>query len=208
VSMKVVVLLSGGIDSPVAAHKMAEAGAEIILLHMDNSPFGGDVAKVEKIAGQLRKSTGQEAPLFIAPHGEINLGQIGGTENTHIRCVLCKRFMMRVAEALANKENCSAIVMGDSLGQVASQTLRNIRVEEEAVDIPVIRPLIGFDKQEIIEIAKRIGTYDLSIENASECGIVPSKPSTHANLDKIMEAEAGMNVEAMVKYCLDGIERR
>lgn len=206
-SMRVVVLLSDGIDSPVAAHMMAEAGAEIIALHMDNAPYSQGGSPIEKIVSQLRKSTRQEIPLYIAPHGEVNLSQIGETENPHVRCVLCKRFMMRVAEALARRENCAALVMGDSMGQVASQTLRNIKIEEEAVAIPILRPLIGLDKQEIIKIAKLIGTYDLSIENAGECGIVPEKPSTRASLEKIIDAEAGMDVEAMIRKCMDGVRK-
>jgi thiamine biosynthesis protein ThiI len=205
--MKALVLLSGGIDSPVAAYSMAEAGAEVHAVHMDNVPFCDASKPVEKIVAQLREITGQEIPLWVAPHGEINLSQIAQTKNPHIRCILCKRFMQRVGEALAKQENYHVLVMGDSLGQVASQTLRNIMVEEEAVQIPILRPLIGLDKQEIIKIAKFIGTYELSIENAGECGIVPEKPSTRASLEKIKEAEAEMDVEAMVTKCLDSIER-
>jgi thiamine biosynthesis protein ThiI len=97
--------------------------------------------------------------------------------------------------------------MGDSLGQVASQTLRNIMVEQESVGIPIIRPLIGLDKEEIIRIAKDIGTFELSIENIGECGILPKKPSTHANIEKIREAEAEMDVNAMVSECLESVKR-
>jgi thiamine biosynthesis protein ThiI len=204
--MKVLVLLSGGIDSPVAAHMMAEAGAEVTALHMDINPYGGVITRIEKLINQLRKGTGQPIPLYVAPHGEVNLSKIGETSNPHIRCVLCKRFMMRVGEALAMKEKIDALAMGDSLGQVASQTLQNIRVEQEVVRIPVIRPLIGLDKQEIIEMAKLIKTYDLSIENAGECAMAPRKPSTRASIGKIKEAEAGMNVEGMIKDCLDKIK--
>jgi thiamine biosynthesis protein ThiI len=94
--------------------------------------------------------------------------------------------------------------MGDSLGQVASQTLQNIRAEQAAINIPIIRPLIGLDKQEIIDIARTIGTYDLSIEAPAECQIVPKKPSTRANLKKIYEAEEAMDVEGMVKASVEG----
>jgi thiamine biosynthesis protein ThiI len=202
--MKVLVMLSGGIDSPVAAHMMAEAGAEVIALHMDNTPYGGSVEQVGKIVKRLRTTTGQEIPMYVAPHGEVNLSKIGETRNPHIRCVLCKRFMMRVGEAFAKQNDIAALVMGDSLGQVASQTLQNIKAEQESVNIPIIRPLIGLDKQEIIEIAKLISTYDLSIEAPGECQIVPKKPSTRANLKKIYEAEAEMDVEGMVKASVEG----
>jgi len=207
VSMKVLVLLSGGIDSPVAAHVMAEAGAEVAVLHMDNTPYGGSLDQVKKIVDRLRATTGQAIPFYVAPHGESNLSRIAETRNPHIRCVLCKRFMMRVAETFAIQNDMTALVMGDSLGQVASQTLQNIRAEQEAVNIPIMRPLIGLDKQEIIEIARTIGTYDLSIEAPGECQIVPKKPSTRANMKKIYEAEAEMDVDGMVEASVEGIVR-
>ena len=205
--MKAVVLLSGGIDSPVAAYVMAKQGAEIIALHMDNTPYTKPSEKAKGIIQQLRKVTGQDIPLIIAPHGKFNLSVIETTKSSHIRCVLCKRFMMRAAEALAKQENCNAIVMGDSLGQVASQTLRNMKVEQQAIEMQVVRPLIGLDKEEIIIIAKEIGTYELSIDEAYECGIVPEKPSTSASIEKILEAEEPMDVPEMIKNTLDGINR-
>ena len=205
--MKAIVLMSGGIDSPVAAYVMAKQGAEIIALHMDNTPYTKPSEKAKGIIQQLRKITGQEIPLIIAPHGKFNLSVIETTQSSHIRCVLCKRFMMRAAEALAKQENCNAIVMGDSLGQVASQTLRNMKVEQQAIDMQVVRPLIGMDKEEIIIIAKEIGTYELSIDEAYECGIVPEKPSTNASLEKILEAEEPMDVPEMIKNTIQGINR-
>ncbi len=205
--MKAIVLLSGGIDSPVAAYVMAKQGAEIVTLHMDNTPYTKPSEKAKVIIQQLRKVTGQAIPLIIAPHGKFNLSVIETTQSSHIRCVLCKRFMMRVAQQLAKQENCNAIVMGDSLGQVASQTLRNMKVEQQAIDMQVVRPLIGMDKEEIIKIAKRIGTYELSINEAYECGIVPDKPSTNANIEKILEAEEPMDVPEMIKNTIAGIKK-
>ncbi len=204
--MKAIVLLSGGIDSPVAAYVMAKQGAEIVALHMDNTPYTKPSEKAKGIIEQLRKVTGQEIPLIIAPHGKFNLSVIETTKSSHIRCVLCKRFMMRVAEQLAQQENCNAIVMGDSLGQVASQTLRNMKVEQQAIHMQVVRPLIGLDKEEIIKIAKEIGTYELSIDEAYECGIVPDKPSTNASLEKILESEEPMDVPEMIKNTITGIK--
>jgi thiamine biosynthesis protein ThiI len=205
--MRVLVLLSGGIDSPVATYMMAKTGAEIHILHMDNVPICDANKPVEKIVERLRKLTAQEMPLWIAPHGKVNLSQIGQTKNPHIRCVLCKRFMHRVGEALAGREDCEALVMGDSLGQVASQTLRNIMVEQESVTIPILRPLIGLDKEEIIKIAKYIETFDLSIENIGECGILHKKPSTNARIEIIKEAEGEMDVNGMVSECLEAVKR-
>ncbi len=205
--MRAVVLLSGGIDSPVAAYVMAKAGAEIIGLHMDGSPYFESNVRVGKLAARLRELTGQDFPVFTAPHGSANLSSIANTRISNIRCVLCKRFMMRTAEALAEREGCNAIVMGDSMGQVASQTLRNMRVEQQAISIPIIRPLIGMDKDEIVKIAREIGTFELSIENAGPCGIVPAKPSTAAKLEKILEAEAEMNVRDMIENALAGMKK-
>ncbi len=203
--MKAVVLLSGGIDSPVAAYAMAGTGAEIIALHMDGSPYYESNARVEKLISKLRELTGQPIPLFTAPHGAANLSEIEKTRVPNIRCVLCKRFMMRTAQALAQREQADAIVMGDSLGQVASQTLRNMRAEQQAVHIPIIRPLVGKDKQEIVDKAKEIGTYELSVRGAGPCGIVPAKPSVAASLNQILEAEAGMDVQGMVERAVAGM---
>ena len=205
--MKAVVLLSGGIDSPVAAYVMAKAGAEIIALHMDGSPYFKSTARVDRLVKKLREITGQPVPLFTAPHGSANLEEISKTRIPNIRCVLCKRFMMRTAEALARREGCNTIVMGDSMGQVASQTLKNMRVEQEAVKIPILRPLIGMDKEQIVQIAIKIGTYQLSIEGAGPCGIVPVKPSIGANLQKILAAESEMDVPTMIEKAMAGITK-
>ncbi|MFO7619615.1 MAG: 7-cyano-7-deazaguanine synthase [Thermoplasmata archaeon] len=204
--MKAVVLLSGGIDSPVAVYVMAKAGAEIIGLHMDGSPYFESNARVERLVARLRELTGQDFPVFTAPHGTANLSRIVETKDPHIRCVLCKRFMMRTAEALAMQENCNAIIMGDSMGQVASQTLRNMRAEQQAVTMPVIRPLIGMDKDQIVKRARDIGTFELSTANAGPCGIVPSKPSTAASLEKILAAEGEMDVPGMIEKAMAGMK--
>ncbi|MDO9537215.1 MAG: 7-cyano-7-deazaguanine synthase [Thermoplasmata archaeon] len=205
--MKAVVLLSGGIDSPVAVYVMAKAGVELIALHMDGTPYFESTVRVDKLIERLRQVTGQNIPLFTAPHGTANLEEIAKTRIPNIRCVLCKRFMMRVAEQLANREKCNAIIMGDSMGQVASQTLKNMRVEQQAIKMPIIRPLIGLDKDQIVKIAKEIGTYELSIEGAGPCGIVPIKPSTGANIDTILEAEEGMDVPGMIEKAIAGAKK-
>lgn len=205
--MRAVALLSGGIDSPVAAYLMARNGVELVALHMDGAPYFEADARVIKLVARLRELTGQAVPLFVAPHGVANLSEIERTRVPNIRCVLCKRFMMRTAEALAKREGCEAIVMGDSLGQVASQTLKNIRVEQQAVSIPIIRPLIGMDKDQIIRVARDIGTYEISILGAGPCGMVPAKPSTEARLRRILEAEAEMDVGAMVGKALAGMRK-
>lgn len=184
--MRLIALISGGIDSPVAAYTMASAGAEIILLHMDNRPYADDeiIDHVERLAIKLREVTGQEMPLYCAPHF-ISQDIIKYNCDNNYQCVMCKRMMQRTARELAKKLDCKGIVMGDSLGQVASQTLKNIRSENVGLNFPVVRPLIGYDKLEIEAIAKEIGTYNISIEQICGCRLVPLKPITEADPDKI-----------------------
>lgn len=189
--MKLIALISGGIDSPVAAYLMSMRGAEVILLHMDNRPYADDRAfeNVCMIAEQLRKVTGKELPLYSAAHGTSQTAIHDGCDWNY-QCVMCKRAMQRTARELAKKMGCDAIIMGDSMGQVASQTLKNLRSENVGLDFPVLRPLIGLDKEEIIAIAQRIGTFDLSIRQAQSCTLAPSKPVTEANITKILTMES------------------
>jgi thiamine biosynthesis protein ThiI len=166
---------------------MAEAGAEIILLHMDNTPYedGRSLDNVKDLAEQLRTATGQEMPLYSAEHGPSQTA-IGEKCDVRYQCVLCKHLMQHTAKKMCEKFGCSGIVMGDALGQVASQTLRNIRAENTGLGIPVLRPLIGYDKIEIEEIAKEIGTYEISIRPAVSCTAVPKGPVTDANPEKVL----------------------
>ena len=193
-------LISGGIDSPVAAYIMAEAGADVVLLHMDNGEYGDprELQKVKRLAAQLSKVTGKDMPLYIADH-EINQKEIGHSCETGYRCVMCKRMMHRVAKLFSQQHGCDAVVLGDSLGQVASQTLRNIRGEQLGLGFPVLRPLIGMDKNEIIDIAKRIGTFDISIMQSKGCKAVPSKPITEASAEKVLRQQEAMDFDATVE---------
>jgi thiamine biosynthesis protein ThiI len=206
--MKVVCLISGGIDSPVAAYVMSRVGAEVILLHMDNRPFANDriFERVKKLADRLRAVTGQEIPLYSAPHGPSQK-IIHKTCDSHYQCVMCKRTMQRTARELSKQLGCEAIVMGDSLGQVASQTLHNIRFENSGLDFPVLRPLIGYDKLEIEAIAKEIGTYELSIAPALSCSIVPQKPITEAQPEKIAEFDLACGIEVLYAAALSNTVR-
>jgi tRNA uracil 4-sulfurtransferase len=203
--MKLVSLVSGGIDSPVASYIMAKAGAEIILLHMDNRPYDDDrsVEKVKLIAERLREVTGQEIPLYSADHGS-NQSIIKGSCDSNYQCVMCKRVMQRTARELCLNLGAGGIVMGDSLGQVASQTLKNIRAENTGLRFPVVRPLIGWDKLEIEKIAKEIATYDLSIMPAGGCAVVPVKPITEARPDKVSVFDSKIDLDALAKTCADG----
>jgi thiamine biosynthesis protein ThiI len=200
---KVVCLLSGGIDSPVAACLMGRRGADVVLLHMDNSLDEGDVSidKAKNLARAIRSSIGRSVTLYVAPHSR-NQRKISETCDRGFQCVLCKMLMLRVAKGLCEAVNADAIVTGESLGQVASQTLHNIRVEEHWLDFPVLRPLIGIDKLEIEAIAKEIDTYDISIRTTAPCRFVPSKPVTMARVSNVAEECTRIDVEEMISYAV------
>jgi thiamine biosynthesis protein ThiI len=206
--MMVVTLLSGGIDSPVAAHMMLERGAEMVAVHMDNRPYGGlehQLTKVRQLAGTIGRLHGRDLRLFAVPHG-ANHAAIMEKCKTNLHCVLCRRMMLRVAGELGKLEGASAIVTGESLGQVASQTLTNIATEFPAAPLPILRPLIGLDKQEIVEMAKKIGTYELSIQPGGCCTAVPQRPATKASIQLVDEEERRLDIPAMVKASLDGLQ--
>ncbi|RLF44430.1 MAG: hypothetical protein DRN17_04480 [Thermoplasmata archaeon] len=196
--MKAVSLLSGGIDSPVALYIMAKK-ADCMALHMDNSPFGGNGKKVVELVDHISDKIGKKIELYSVPFGEIVQKEIYEQCEERYRCVMCKRMMYRVAEEIGRNEGAEIIVTGENLGQVASQTLQNLMVLEKSVSMPVVRPLIGLDKEEIIDIAKRIGTYELSIKKSKPCTLVPSKPATSATLESIKKEEEKMGAADIIR---------
>ena len=206
--MKLLALISGGIDSPVAAYIMDRAGADVTLLHMDNRPFADDrsIEKVAALAERLRTVTGSPLPLYSSPHG-MSQKKISETCDRNYQCVLCKRTMLRTAQELAGRLGCNGIVMGDSLGQVASQTLKNLRYVNHGLSIPVIRPLIGYDKIEIEGVAKEIGTYDISVIRSEGCSIVPSKPITEADLQRMKRYDESSGLDGLASSAADKTER-
>lgn len=205
--MKVVCLISGGIDSPVAAYVMTMRGTETILLHMDNRPYSDDtgIEKVQELRDRIELVTGRTIRLFVAPHGR-NQEIISASCRKGFQCVLCKRTMLRAASTFARKVGAEAIVTGDSLGQVASQTVQNIRAESLDLDIPVLRPLIGLDKIEIENIAKRIGTFEISTRTPSECTLVPKRPVTMARIDMVFDELKRIDHDEMTLYAVDHAE--
>jgi len=201
--MKCVALISSGIDSPVACFQLSSCVDSFIFVHADNRPFTDDreIKNTLKLVKKLNEIIDASITLYFIPHGEM-LQDIVSNIPKRYTCVLCKRMMLRYADRICKKESADAIIMGDSLGQVASQTLQNIKVIDEAVDVPVLRPLIGFDKEEIIAIAKQIGTFEYSILPSGACSAVPSKPATKAKIDKIKEFEKesalGLKIDELV----------
>ena len=194
----------------MAACLMAQRGAEMVLLHMDNRPFSSDlgVRKAALLAEALHRATGQEMPLYMAPHGENQAVNKERCQSSY-QCVLCKRLMLRTAQAVARNVGASGIVMGDSLGQVASQTLNNIRAEQHGLELPVLRPLIGLDKLEIERLAKEIGTYEISImsDGGKDCTAVPSRVITNASVKDILDEEAKVDLGSMAARSAEKAKR-
>ncbi len=203
--MRGLALVSGGIDSPVAAYLMGRQGLDLVFVHFDNRPFTSD-EEIEKAKDLMRKvddALGRKSTRLLVPHGKSQT-EFARACKRNMECVLCRRMMFRVAEKLAAKVRADCIVTGESLGQVASQTLANMYVEERATKLPILRPLVGFDKVEIERIAKTIGTYEISILPGLCCTIAPKKPSTYSRLETALEEEARVDLERMAQEEADG----
>lgn len=205
---RVVCLISGGIDSPVAAFQMLKRGCSITLLHCDNSPYGeGTVEKVLKNADNLRRySLGEEVRVYSIKYGRY-LEYVQKEAPPRMTCVLCKSGMYQAAEILAIKEKANAIVDGSSIGQVASQTLNNIEASRYHCKMPIFSPLISLDKIEIESIAKEIGTYDISIIPDGGCKAVPKYPITHADLELTRKIIEEINQKAILEEVSNSIQR-
>jgi tRNA uracil 4-sulfurtransferase len=195
-----VVLMSGGLDSPVAAWLMMKRGVMIIPVYCNNSPYAENAARERAFdcIRQLQKwAPGHQFTTYEIPHGP-NLKAFIDICNRKNTCLLCKRMMYREAYEVMKKEGASGIITGSSLGQVASQTAANMYAEIYQLAIPIYHPLIAFDKTEIMDIARKIGTYDISIQPSGSCTAVPERPEIGANYDLIVLEERKMNAETMV----------
>jgi len=206
---RMVTLLSGGIDSPVASYLMAKRGIQLIPVHFYSHPYTSVEAK-EKVLDLAKILTAYcgRFKVELVPFTRIQ-EMIRENCPEGLMTVLMRRFMMRIAQRIAVENGCTAIVTGDNLGQVASQTAQALAVTEECIDLPIFRPLIAFDKREITDIARKIGTYDTSILPYEDCCTVftPDRPRTKPRLDEILEAEEKLDVEALVEEAVKGIER-
>ena len=197
-------LLSGGIDSPVAIYMMAKRGVRIIPVHFFSYPYTSEMAKqkVLTLADILTKYCGRLS-VEVVPFTHIQ-------EEIRKKCpeglltIITRRFMMRIAERIAADNGCTALVTGENLGQVASQTAEALAVTEECVTLPVLRPVIAFDKQEIVERAREIGTFETSILPYEDCCTVftPRRPKTKPRLAEVLAAESALDVDALVNLSL------
>lgn len=209
-SGRMVALLSAGIDSPVASWRMMRRGGLVVGVHFSGRPQTNDASErlVFEI-GERLAATGGLARIHVVPFGDLQR-EISLAAPPDLRVLLYRRLMIRVAEKIAHVERARALVTGESLGQVASQTLDNVAAIDEVATLPVLRPLIGSDKLEIIADAKRIGTYDISITTHADCCtlFMPRTPATHARLSEVLEAEAAIPMQDMAERALEGLTWR
>lgn len=205
VSGSVLSLLSGGIDSPVSSFLMMKRGCRVDFIHFhvfsaNDKVFG---SKMEGLARILDSYQGQSR-LHLVPYYPFEMAMLGAGDVKGHELILFRRFMARVACRVAAAERCQALVTGDSLGQVASQTMENIALFRDAASLPVFQPLIAFDKQEIVDYAKKIGTYKVSITDYKDCcSIVSSGPRTKANRRLVEELEKVMDVESVLNKTME-----
>ena len=210
VSGKVVCLLSGGIDSPVAAYRLMRRGARVVFVHFHAFPvlWGISRDKVQALLEILNRFQ-LRSRLYLVPFAPLQQRLILSVRPRY-RVVVYRRLMFRIAEAIARQERAGALVTGESLGQVSSQTLENLTTIEAATGLPVFRPLIGMDKAEIIQQSQRIGTYDLSIEPDEDCCtlFVPNHPVTRSTTHEMEQLEARLDMEGLVRMGVDTTEVR
>jgi len=206
-SGRAISLISGGFDSPVASYLMAKRGLDIIGLHFLSPPYTSDYAfdKVVKLAGKISEYSGN-VPLIAVPFTEVMV-KIWKNCDESLFTVLMRRSMMRIAEEIAGMEHCKAIITGESLGQVASQTLDAIQCTDAASSLPVLRPLVGMDKVDIIALAREIGTYDISVLPYDDCCsvFVPKKPKTRPRLEEILYQEEKGDYRELEKKAVENI---
>ena len=207
-SGRVAVLLSGGIDSPVAAWRLMKRGCRAILVHFHAFPLQ-DHTTIDKARGLARVLSRYQyrSRLVLVPFGPVQQTIVAACP-APLRVVLYRRFMVRIAEAVAGRHRARALVTGESLAQVASQTLDNMAVIDQAAEGPILRPLVGMDKVEITDQARRIGTFEISTLPDQDCCqlFVPRSPATAARLDEVQAAETALDVPGLVKQALAGIE--
>ena len=206
---KAVSLLSGGIDSPVASWMIAKRGVQLELVHFFSPPYTSQQAKEKVIALALELTPWcGRMTLSIIPFTEIQEEIRRACPEDHFTLIM-RRFMMRLAERVARRTGCKALVTGECLGQVASQTMDALTVSDDACAMPVLRPVIGMDKEEIVRLSRKIGTFDTSILPYEDCCTVftPRHPRTHPVLEEVVQYESALDIEGLIQRAMEGVER-
>jgi thiamine biosynthesis protein ThiI len=198
--MKGLLLLSSGIDSPVAGYLMAEKGVEVVAFHF---VFHNNDIENRKVTDLAKKINVKQ--LFFAELGPAH-NAYREKCNPRFTCIYCKRMMLRIAERFAEKENCDFLITGENMGQVASQTLDNMAVIQGAVKMKVLQPLLGFDKNDTIRIARKIDTFEKSIEKSPGCQYLPPHPATTSRLEKVEHEEGKIDINALVDESLKSVK--
>ncbi len=195
--MKTLSLLSSGIDSPVASY-LIKQHYEVIALHFSHQPYITEKQEetVKKLCKQLNIKK-----LIVIPFGPVQKEIIKNC-NSRYRCIVCRRLMFRISEKISKKENCKYLVSGENLSQVCSQTLTNLANADKITKIQILRPLLCFDKQEIINIAKTIGTYEISIQSKGCCGVVPKFPIIKSKLNIIKKEEKQLKIQNLIQKAI------
>ena len=198
---KMLALISGGIDSPVAAWLMMKRGCPVSLLHFDSRPYADAISQCRSSAGVLAEwSAGRKIYLITVP---ISRGiEKIAAHYPRATCILCRRLMYLIAAQVMEKQQCLGVVTGYSMGQVASQTAENILAEQAGMCLPVFHPLISMDKTEIVDLARKIGTYEITEETKS-CTAVPAKPMTRASREEMLRAEEILGLREIAKSLVE-----
>ena len=205
---KAAILISGGLDSPVAAWTMAKRGVELTAIHFASPPYTSELAH-EKVVRLLRKVSEYAGRIKLITVNFTHLQEeIRDKCSEELSTVILRRFMLRAAQRVARDEGCAALITGESLGQVASQTIQAIACTDAVADLPVFRPLIGSDKAEIVKVAHQIDTYDISIEPYEDCCTIftPKHPRTRPILHFVEEAEQAIDGPALLEEALGQVE--
>ncbi|MEG2540866.1 MAG: tRNA uracil 4-sulfurtransferase ThiI, partial [Clostridia bacterium] len=204
-SGKGMLLLSGGIDSPVAAYMMAKRGLKLCAIHFASPPYTSEKAK-EKVVElrDLIKKYSTDIKLFVVPFTEIQM-EIHRLCKTEFMITIMRRFMMRLATIIAKQNGCGALITGESLGQVASQTMDSMTCTGETTDLPIFRPLIGFDKEEIMTISKKIGTFETSILPYEDCCTIflPKNPAIKPKAEIVRREESLLDIDGLIAKALE-----
>lgn len=208
---KVVHLMSSGLDSPVAAYILVKNGVEPIFLFFDANPFNTEETKAAaiRLARKIAFYAGKNLKMYICPHGETikKFHGIAERRERDYTCIFCKRVYYLVAKEIAIKEGAQAISTGEIIGEQASQTIDNLAVIQESIgNFLIVRPVLTMDKLEVMNIARDIGTYDISISAKDGCQAVPKWPMTHAKLENYTKIENKLEIDEIISYVITNAE--